>query len=265
MIDLTSINLNGNTNVISNLQRATGTNFSSMLPTEGASLDDIFEEASSTYGVPINLVKAVAKAESNFNADAVSSAGAQGVMQLMPATAQSLGVTDSFDAYQNIMGGTKYLGQLLDKYDGDVSLALAGYNAGMGNVAKYGGVPPFTETKNYIEKVMNYAQLDMSNTGTYSPSNSYSNSFNNSFNNSFSNTVNSTTNNSFMNLTGSYQTGFSTGNNYNDIMSFISNFTEFNSDSFLYFLELIAEEMTGSIGMMDSSDLVSQRNIQKMF
>lgn len=121
------------------------------------SLDSLFETASETYGVPVNLLKAVAKAESNFNTNAVSSCGAQGVMQLMPSTASSLGVTDAFDAGQNIMAGAKMLSGLLTKYDGDTALALAAYNAGSGNVDKYGGIPPFKETQNYVQKVMEYA------------------------------------------------------------------------------------------------------------
>lgn len=123
-----------------------------------SSMDAIFTEAAKTYGVHINLLKAVAKAESNFQADAVSSAGAIGVMQLMPATAQSLGVSDPYDAKSNIMGGAKYLAQKLEQYNGNVELTLAAYNAGSGNVAKYGGVPPFTETQNYVKRVMEYAQ-----------------------------------------------------------------------------------------------------------
>jgi len=129
-----------------------------------ASLECYFEEAADTYGVPIALIKAVAKAESNFNANAVSSAGAQGVMQLMPATAKGLGVEDSFDARQNIMGGTKLLAQNLTKYNGSVKLALAAYNAGAGNVAKYDGVPPFTETQNYIKKIFGYLGVNQNNT-----------------------------------------------------------------------------------------------------
>jgi hypothetical protein len=129
--------------------------FSSYL-TETKSLDDIFEEAAKKYNVPVNLLKAIGKAESNFDDKAVSKCGAQGVMQLMPSTATSLGVTDSFDAEQNVMGGAKYISQLLDKYDGNTSLALAAYNAGSGNVAKYGGIPPFEETQNYVKKVTNY-------------------------------------------------------------------------------------------------------------
>lgn len=125
------------------------------------SMDSIFEEAAQAYGVPLTLLKAVAKAESNFNANAVSGAGAQGVMQLMPATAKSLGVENPFDARSNIMGGAKYIAEKLNQYDGDIELALAAYNAGSGNVAKYGGVPPFTETRNYIKRIKEYMGSDL--------------------------------------------------------------------------------------------------------
>lgn len=125
------------------------------------SMDSIFEEAAQRYGVPLTLLKAVAKAESNFNAGAVSSAGAQGVMQLMPATAKSLGVDNPFDARSNIMGGAKYISEKLNQYGGDVELALAAYNAGSGNVAKYGGVPPFAETRNYIKRIKEYMGGDL--------------------------------------------------------------------------------------------------------
>lgn len=126
------------------------------------SMDAIFQEAANTYGVSVNLLKAVGMAESNFNQYAQSGAGAQGVMQLMPATAASLGVTDPFDARQNIMGGAKLLAQNLATYGGNVDLALAAYNAGPGNVAAYGGVPPFTETQNYIAKIKQYMGTDIS-------------------------------------------------------------------------------------------------------
>lgn len=129
--------------------------FSSFLG-ESKSLDAIFRQAAEKYNVPVELLKAIGKQESNFNAKAVSRCGAQGIMQLMPATAKELGVTDSFDAEQNIMGGAKYISGLLKKYNGDTKLALAAYNAGSGNVKKYGGIPPFEETQNYVKKVMKY-------------------------------------------------------------------------------------------------------------
>lgn len=125
------------------------------------SLNDLFEKAAQTYNVPVNLLKAIGYAESSFRADATSHCGAQGIMQLMPATAKSLGVTDAYDPEQNIMGGAKYISQMLEKYDGDVSLALAAYNAGSGNVAKYGGIPPFKETQNYVVKVTGYMKQEL--------------------------------------------------------------------------------------------------------
>lgn len=132
--------------------------FSTVLASSGknADLDAIFRKAAQTYQVPENLLKAIAKAESNFNSNALSSAGAQGIMQLMPKTAASLGVSDPFDPEQNIMGGAKYISQKIQAYDGDITLALAAYNAGSGNVAKYGGVPPFKETQNYLKKISEY-------------------------------------------------------------------------------------------------------------
>lgn len=120
------------------------------------SLNDYFDEAADTYDVDVNLLKSIAKTESGFQADATSSAGAMGIMQLMPSTASSLGVTNAYDARENILGGAKYISQLLTQYNGDTSLALAAYNAGSGNVEKYGGIPPFTETQNYVAKVLGY-------------------------------------------------------------------------------------------------------------
>lgn len=120
------------------------------------SLSDIFQEAADTYNVDVNLLAAMAKQESDFDADSTSSSGACGIMQLMPDTAKELGVTDAYDPYQNIMGGAKYISQLLQRYNGDTTLALAAYNAGSGNVAKYGGVPPFAETQDYIRKITSY-------------------------------------------------------------------------------------------------------------
>lgn len=115
--------------------------------------DAIIKKASVLYSIPEKMIKAVIQQESGFNTNATSSTGAKGLMQLMPRTAAHLGVNDSTNAEQNIMGGTKYLRQMLDQF-GSYELMLAGYNAGPGNVSKYDGVPPFKETQNYVSKIM---------------------------------------------------------------------------------------------------------------
>ena len=160
----------------------TTANFDGMLRTETdklnqasvtTNLDSIFKEAADKYGVSERLLKAIAYTESDFQADVTSSSGAMGIMQLMPSTASAYGVSDPYDAYQNIMGGAAVLKDLLNMFQGNQSLAIAGYNAGGGNVKKYGGVPPFTETQNYVAKVTSLMQTGVSvpaNTVTVTPS-----------------------------------------------------------------------------------------------
>ena len=212
-IDLYALHKNNATTSLTN--NATASFSDTMKSTGSQSLDDIFQRAAQKYDVPVSLLKAIGKAESNFNANAVSCAGAQGVMQLMPATAKSLGVTDSFDAEQNIMGGAKYIKQMLDRYDGNVKLALAAYNAGSGNVEKYGGIPPFKETQNYVKKVMSYAGETLT-AGSYTP-----------------NASNKITNNNT-----SLQ---------NQIEQSILNFEELTQDDYVLFVESLKNDMTSSL------------------
>ena len=133
----------------------TGNKITSNLDGSTAQIDALIEKYANEAGLEPNFVKAVVKAESGFNPNATSSCGAQGLMQLMPATARSLGVSNAYDPEQNIKGGVKYLKQMYDKYQ-SYDLALAAYNAGPGNVDKYNGIPPFSETQTYVKRVNQY-------------------------------------------------------------------------------------------------------------
>lgn len=121
--------------------------------------DHVISEASNTHGVPFSLLKALIKTESDFNPWAVSSAGARGLMQLMPENIKTLKIKNPFDPRENIMGGTRFLKQLINRFNGKLPLALAAYNAGPGVVEKYQRVPPFQETENFVEQVMKYYSI----------------------------------------------------------------------------------------------------------
>jgi soluble lytic murein transglycosylase-like protein len=127
-------------------------------PSEKERIEQSVAKAAEKYNLSENLLKGVIKAESAYNPLAVSKAGAQGLMQLMPGTARELGVTDAFDIDQNIDGGARYLRKMLDRYDGDVALALAAYNAGPGTVDRYKGNVPYRETTTYVGRVLKYAR-----------------------------------------------------------------------------------------------------------
>lgn len=140
----------GTVNVVNKTQNVV----SSIVNPTRQQIMDIISQMSKKYGVDEKLVTAVVKQESGFNPKATSHCGAMGLMQLMPATAKGLGVKDAYNPVQNVEGGVKHLKGLLARYNGNVVLALAAYNAGGGNVDKYGGVPPFKETQNYVKNIL---------------------------------------------------------------------------------------------------------------
>lgn len=133
-----------------------GDNFLERVGKRIGQYESLIMDAARKHNVPDTLIRAVITAESAGRADAVSPVGAKGLMQLMDGTAAGLGVRDSLNPAQNIDGGTKYLRQMLDEFDGDVSLALAAYNAGPGAVKKHGGIPPYKETRAYVRKITRY-------------------------------------------------------------------------------------------------------------
>lgn len=148
---------NSQNSLTNTLNELNGVNAANSYSTSGASKAQILSmvsKVSEKYGVDDKLVKALIKQESGFNPDATSKAGAMGLMQLMPATAKHLGVKDAYNPLQNVEGGVKYLKSMLDKYNGNIILALAAYNAGPGAVDKYSGVPPYQETQNYVKNIL---------------------------------------------------------------------------------------------------------------
>lgn len=130
------------------------------LQAQSSNVEELIEAFSNQYNIDSDFIKAIIKQESGFNSNATSKKGAMGLMQLMPSTAEAMGITNAYDPSQNIEGGVKYLRGLLDKYDNNKELALAAYNAGPTAVKKYGGIPPYKETQNYVDSIMSaYEQM----------------------------------------------------------------------------------------------------------
>jgi len=136
--------------------RETGNNFIERVNQRLNPYSEYIDNLSQQFNIPSKLIKSIITVESAGINDAVSTAGAKGLMQLMDGTANDMGINDSFNPFENIFAGTKYISKMLELFDGDLTLALAAYNAGPGNVLKYGTIPPFKETQNYVRKVLKY-------------------------------------------------------------------------------------------------------------